>query len=377
MATHNNVLALTIDGKAHSAWQSYEIDSDLLIAADAWQFELPPAASLLPNYVDVGKSIKLTLDGETVLTGVIDDIDEPIGKDKRTITLSGRDLAGQLLDCSAPIFDGQELNLSQILSQFLKPFNTPYDIEAPSTAIRQKITVDVGETVWEAISKAAEANGLWQWFTPDGVLKVGEPNPKTAIVAHLILRMDGVGNNIEALNRHRSLKDRYSSITVMSQGGQVQPTFYQDVEGTTENESGNSQPNITATLSDKGLGIYRPKIVTSGDCENIAAARSKAKKMMIDGQLNGHTITAIVNGHYTETGVRWQPRQRVTLLSEPHGIDGLFFVMGRKFKLSRTGGKTTELRLKQDGIWQVDPFKAKTKARKSKQPKLYQEMTSP
>lgn len=384
-----NILRLPNDGQSLNSTQQrdnqrlqHHLDSVVLragfIAASQLFTSDIAEPTLTPiDYVDIGKSIEVTLGGETILTGVIDDINEPIGKGQHSISLSGRDLAGQLLDCSAPVFEGREMSLSQILRQFLTPYQIKHDIEAPTTAIRQKVTVDVGETVWDAISKAAAANGLWQWFTPEGVLKVGEPNPKTAIVAHLILRRDGVGNNLESLTRQRSLNDRYSSITVMSQSGQVQPTFYQDVAETPANESENGQPNIKATLTDSGLGIHRPKIVMSGDCENVDAARAKAKKMMIDGQLNGHNLTAVVKGHYSETGVRWQPRQRVTLLSEPHGIDGVFFIMGRKFKLGRTSGKTTELRLKQDGIWQVDPFKAKAKKTKSKQPKFYQPITAP
>lgn len=377
MATLANLLSLSIGGHQHQDWQSYEVDSDLLIAADAWQVELSPSSAVLPAFIDIGASMGLALDGKTILTGVIDDINEPIGKGQHSISLSGRDLAGQLLDCSVPLFDGQELSLDQILKQFLSPFNIPYHIEAASTAIRQKVTVDVGETVWEAISKAAEANGLWQWFTPEGVLIVGEPNPKTAIVAHLQLRRDGVGNNVESLMYHRSLNNRYSSVMVLSQTTKTDPLFYQDMGGTAGNEAeaDNTQPNIKATLTDNGISRYRPKIVMASDCEDIAAARAKAKKIIVDGQLNGHNLTAVVKGHYTESGLQWQPRQRVTVLSEPHGINGTFFIMGRKFKLSQVGGKTTELRLKQDGIWQVDPFKKKAKKVKSKQPVLYQEIT--
>lgn len=352
MPTPANTLALNIGGKVHTNWQSYEIDSDLMIAADAWQFDLAPAHLVLPEYVDIGKKINVTLDGEVILKGVIDDINEPIGKGQHTITLSGRDLAGQLLDCSAPVFDAQQLDLKQILNQFLKPFNINHSIEAASTAIREKVTVDVGETVWEVISKAAEANGLWQWFAADGTLTIGEPNPKTAIVAHLVLRRDGVGNNLESLTRNRSLNERYSDITVLAQssGNQL--------------ESG--KHDISATVKDEGLAIYRPKIITSGDCENIAAARAKAKKTMVDGQLNSYNFTAVATGHYNETGSPWQPRQRITLFSEPHGVNATFFIIGRKFKQSRTGGKTTELRLKQDGIWQIAPYKSKNKKRKGK-----------
>lgn len=41
--------------------------------------------------------------------------------------------------------------------------------------------------------------------------------------------------------------------------------------------------------------------------------------------------------------------------------------MGRRFRLSRTGGTTTELRLKLDGVWTPDAYQAKAQeARKRK-----------
>lgn len=360
MPTPNNQFALTIGGKIHADFASYEIDSDLLIPADAWQFDLASTRTVLPDFIQEGVAMRASLDGTTILTGVIDDIDEQVAKGQHSVSLTGRDLAGQLLDCSAPIFDGQQLDLKQILTQFLAPFGIKYRIEAAATAIREKVTVEPGETVWEVIAKAAEANGLWQWFTAEGVLTVGEPNPKTPIVAHLMMRRDGVGNNVESVSRRRSLHERYSTITVLSQSAG------------SHLEAG--KHDIKADLADKGVGLHRPKIITSGDCENIQAARAKAKKLMVDGQLNSQTLTVTVKGHYSETGVLWQPRQRVTLLSEPHNIDGIYFIMGRKFKLSRATGKTTELRLRVDGIWSIDPYKAKARKRKGKKAVPYEEL---
>ena len=43
----------------------------------------------------------------------------------------------------------------------------------------------------------------------------------------------------------------------------------------------------------------------------------------------------------------------------------MFFVMGRRFMLSRTAGTQTELRLKEDGVWTPDAYPQKAeRARK-------------
>lgn len=58
------------------------------------------------------------------------------------------------------------------------------------------------------------------------------------------------------------------------------------------------------------------------------------------------------------------PGQRVYIYCEEYGIDDIFFLMGRRFMLSRSGGTQTELRFKQDGVWTPDVYKPK---RESKQ----------
>ena len=55
------------------------------------------------------------------------------------------------------------------------------------------------------------------------------------------------------------------------------------------------------------------------------------------------------------------------VICEEYDIDAIFFLMGRRFMLSKTEGTRTELRFKQDGVWTPDAYQAKAeKARKRK-----------
>ncbi|MCK9135576.1 phage tail protein, partial [Haemophilus influenzae] len=77
--------------------------------------------------------------------------------------------------------------------------------------------------------------------------------------------------------------------------------------------------------------------------------------------------TIVVPDHKMQDGTLWQPGQRVHVICEEYEIDAIFFLMGRRFTLSRNGGTQTELRFKQDGIWTPDAYNAKAeKARKRK-----------
>lgn len=107
------------------------------------------------------------------------------------------------------------------------------------------------------------------------------------------------------------------------------------------------------------MPTYKPKTVVVPDVENLESLKKWAKKYISDSMLEGFTLTIIVPDHKTQSGRLWTPGQRVHVICEEYDIDAIFFLMGRRFTLSRSGGTQTELRLKQDGIWTPDAYVAK------------------
>ncbi|MDK3025584.1 contractile injection system protein, VgrG/Pvc8 family [Cupriavidus taiwanensis] len=349
-------VSLLIGGKVHSSWSRYDIDSDLLIPADAWQVELGLPRGEFPPTVAPGERVEVRVGADPVMTGRIDEIAHRVGKDAHTLSISGRDGAAVLVDCSAPIFTAKQATLAEIVANVARPLGvTRIRIDADAAAAREKVNVQPGESAWDTIVHAAEANGLWPWFEPDGTLVIGGPDYSKAPVASLVMRRSGQGNNLVSLDLAQSMAERYSDFTVLGQG-----------HGTSV-EAGRHA--LRAAVKDAELsnrGIYRPRIVVDYDADNTGIARSRARKLLSDSRLRGLTLTATVRGHRTSDGQLWQPGQRIHVLSEPHGLDGIYFLMARKFTGGRGLGSTSRLVLKEDGVWVLDahPHKrAKKRAR--------------
>ena len=110
------------------------------------------------------------------------------------------------------------------------------------------------------------------------------------------------------------------------------------------------------------MTLHKPKTVVVSDAENLESLKRQAKKQLADWRLEGFTLTVTVGGHKTENGTLWQPGQRVHVIDEEHGIDAVFYLMGRRFMLNRMDGTTTELRLKEDGVWIPDAYSQKADA---------------
>lgn len=343
MPTPDNTVTLLINGKTHGQWTNYDIVSDLLTPADDFSVTLGRPVDAKPDTVRAGDKVEVRVDGDTVLSGRIDRVQTVTEKGGKTLTIQGRDDAGVLLDCSAPLFNAQDMDLNQIIEKIVKPLGlAKIRIDAAKTDKTHKVQIEPGSRAWDALLEYAEANGLWPWLEPDGTLVIGGPDYTAAPVAELVLRTNGQNNNIKRLEVNRDMAARYSEVTVLAQ-------------------SHSGKNNIKATAKDESVKLHRPLIVTEPDIDSQAQAQRKAKKRLADSRLEGLTITATVQGHRTDDGTLWQPGQRINVLSELDGIDAVYFLMARTFTGGRGQPTETVLTLKEDGAWVLDADPPKKK----------------
>lgn len=385
MPGQNNTddIRLLIGGQAYTRWSSYRIDSDFLKAADGWQLNLGLPEKVFPVDIVRGARVQLQVGEETVLSGRVDSVRRTVSRRNLTLSLSGRDDAAILVDCAAPVFSAGQLTLAEVVERIVRPLGIQkIRIQADGVSRNDRVTIEPGMRAWDALAKAAAGRGLWPWFEPDGTLVVGGPDYSAAPVDTLTLRLDGAGNNVLELDDTRSVNGCFSELTVLAQSharaadskkqlavvpvdiwnadGSIRPLTARSGDSDAGGQTGIH--NMKAVATDPTVGYYRPQIITLGDTGNMEQVNWRAKKAMSDARLSGLDIVALVAGHRTADGVLWQPGQRVRIVSEPHGIDAVFFLMGREFSAGRDG-PTTRLRFKEDGVWIPDAFPREKKRR--------------
>lgn len=348
-----------IGGKAHDAWESYRIDSDILTPADDWHMiaSTPSGSdeSGVPDFIFEGADARIMLGDDQILSGRIGSIDENVSKQSHSFGLYGRDLASALLDCSAPILSMQLATLQQIIAKAVAPFGIKDVVYlAKPAAPRKKVHTELGQTVWQWLQSACEANQVWPWFSPDGKLIIGAPDYVTPPVGNLTLRKKFSGDtNVKSVRRLRSIDQSFSEITVLGQSSGDGDVGHHDVKG---------------VATDDTMPVYRPRTVIDGNCETNGLAAARAAKLMADSRMARDGLQIEVQGHRVTTadgpGAPWAPGMRVHVISEPHNVDAIYFLMKREFVLSRREGRTTDLRLVPDGTWLLNlPFiKAKRRS---------------
>lgn len=351
---YENDVVVEIDGKSHNSWKNYDIDSDFLIPADAFAFDIgvPSDSTVLPDYS--GAEVKVRINDMLVMTGIVDTVQHGISKTNRTYRLNGRDRASVLVDCSAPITNVKGLTVLDAVKKIVEPLGIKQvQLKAENNPLLDKVDIDVGETAWNAAMRCANSAGLHLWFEPNGVLIVGGADYSTPPVATLCCMKDGSQNNFEQADLSFDVSNRFSEITFLAQS---------------HGKQGQDNKNdLKWVYNDPEMTTYKPKTVVVSDVDNLEALQKWAKKYIADSILEGFTLTIIVPDHKMQDGTLWQPGQRVHVICEEYDIDAIFFLIGRRFMLSRQGGTQTELRFKQDGIWTPDAYSAKAeKARKRK-----------
>ncbi|WP_253724699.1 phage baseplate assembly protein [Burkholderia multivorans] len=336
-------MSLLIGGKTHSKWTSYSIDSDLLTPADAWEVRLVKPAGVMPDTVKSGAAVEVRVGKDTVLIGYIDSVRRRTSRSQKSLSITGRDLAAILRDCSAPIFTAKQVTLGEVVASIVRPLGITkirIDAGAEPQTTWDKISVDPGDSAWDALVHAAEGEGLWPWFEPDGTLVIGGPDYNTPPVASLIMRNDGQGNNVESFDEDLSIAERYSDVTVLGQSHGK------------HSELGKN--GLKATVKDTSVPVYRPLVRVDHDAPNLAAVEARARKIISDSALKAHTLRAEVKGHRTSNGVLWKPGQRVHVIWEEYGVDAIYFMMGRRFTGGSSAGARTTMTLKEDGVWILD-----------------------
>ncbi len=267
-----------------------------------------------------GQSCLIYIGSDLVITGKIDRRSIPIDARNHQVTLSGRGITRNLVDCSADLLNdpgirGGQINGANALDVAAKLCKA-YGITARSAVADLGIAipsfqVPLGETPYQIIESVARYAGYLVYEDVFGSLvldRIGTSQHASGFT---------LPGNVEAINGERSVDGRFSTYVVVYSG--VDQTA--DLGGLA---------NRRATILDDTLGEYRLRIIVSEqiaptpagqqtiDNDAIAKQRANWEKARRIGRSQGASITCDSwrdsNGQRSgrRTGWRRSTRRRPT-----------------------------------------------------------------
>jgi prophage tail gpP-like protein len=295
--------------------------------------------------------------------------------DADTITISGRDRAGRLVDESMELIAFKGLGLQELAQKIVGPWFSRIDLSnATNRALvmgkargakggraykepniprsaRAYRKVEPGETRWGVLEYFLREMELLAWPSADGkALIIGKPNydqePTFKFFHPRAGSRRAAEGNCVSFSLRQSVGERYSQvIAVGANAGGIVNYGEKTVKRRGVASNGPGLYGIGADFT------HRKVLLLSDDAvKDDAQALVRAARELAERDAQGYEITVQVAGHAQEVAGGRAPTlyacdTMAHVESEVFGVRGLFLVTSVRFKRDRQQGEVTEIRL--------------------------------
>ncbi len=341
-------IALRVNGLQLAGWTRATVTRG--IEAVAGSFEL----SVSDKWANVNAAwpvveedeCSVLVGGVPVLTGYVDRRSPAFGPTEHSLTVSGRDKTGDLVDCSAILSKWEFTNIPvlTLARRVAEPFGIPVSLQPGLAPPRpaERLTVDPGDSAFDVIERACRLVGLLP--VSDGVgglvlTRAGTSRATTELVE---------GVNILSASATFDVSGRFRRYVVLGQHRGADDFF------------GESAGRIRASATD--LSVEREaRVLVVRPEGNVTTeiAKRRAEWEATVRASRGDTVAVTVQGWTQADGNLW-PVNAIVRVRAPHvGVDADMLIAQAVYSASADGGTTTQLALKRPDAFKPEPVKAK------------------
>jgi prophage tail gpP-like protein len=338
---------LLVGGRRYSGWKSIQVTRTIeglvgsfsLDVSDRWGPDDPwPIAE--------GDACQVSIDDQVVIDGYVDKRKLRASKESRALTYTGRDRAGDLVDCSLLVPDtstkGHKWTYRNLdIAQFVTAVAAPHGIRVsvqPGLKLKKDplLVAHPGETGFEAIKRAAASSGVL--VVSDGVGGILITGPGTARSDSLV---EGV--NILEAEIDYDATDRFARYLISSQP-----------PGTDEASGESVRVQAEATDADVARK-NRTLLIRPEKGYDTAGARRRADWEARIRAAKAATATITVQGWKQASGALWTVNT-LTHVSAGRliGIDGEMLISQAEFTIGE-GGRVTQLHIVRPDAFTPEP----------------------
>lgn len=317
---------LKVDGMLYGGWQDVHIQRS--IEQIAGQFSLAVterwSGQDIVRPIRPGAECQVLIDTVPVVTGYVDDVQVNYDNGSHSVSISGRDKTGDLVDCSTPV--GFNLAGKKLLSAaqvLCKPYGIAVSADVDAGGQFTALVGNPGDSVFTTLSAGAKVRGVLLMSDGNGGLLI------TRASADRIPAMLLLGENVLTCSANFSHKDRFSTYTVVGQqaakAAQIFPTATFQLSG---------------TATDAFIERHRPLVIAATDLEGLNDASTSAKWERNVRFGRSQQMQYTVQGWHYDTGLTWPINRLVVVKDELLGIDADRLITAVSFVLDDSGMRT-------------------------------------
>jgi prophage tail gpP-like protein len=317
--------ALQVNNKVYGGWTGIEVQRSVDHLAGSFTFTavglwsgkstlrtIPPGAACIAKMGDT-----------PVITGYVDAIDVAYSAKQHQVTVTGRDAAGDLVDCSAVHgsgdWYGQPMDkiVADLISVHGIKLTVATDVGRPFTNWR----ISPAETVWESIERMARQRGVLVMSDGLGGIVITQPSTrrlKTALT---------LGKNIKLAQGTNDVSRRFHVYVAMGQSELLDQASY----STAVTGSGQS--------TDAAIRANRVLIVAAEEAFDTSTYETRAKWEAATHYGRGLNLSVTVTG-WSHAEELWEPDCMVRLDDDFMSIHDWLYISSVTYRLNDEGTTT-------------------------------------
>lgn len=382
MTAHDVALLVGPEGLRIDVWDRYTLDVSMLSVGAAWTLSFWYSERARASWnllidpergVRCGQTVTATIDGEAVLTGIVEtrDVGDDGARATPTFTISGRDKLGPATSWDAdPALALKNLPLEEALSRLyagvgiVAEVSESVDSERPVGALRrprrggrarrvsrrQQIQIShprVGEKVQAVVERIVRGLGYRVWTTPAEradrtVVIVDRPKSSGAPTFNLRRVLQGgrvtEDSNILQGRERVSIREAPSTVTTYAsapRGDSPSAAFARTVSNAA------LSARVNRARIDP-LTAPRPRFVQSDQARSVEGAQAEGARLIAEANEELRRYEATVEGH-RQGGRLWMPNTLCAVRDELVGLDETMLVVSASYSGSRQDGPKTRL----------------------------------
>lgn len=328
--TVDNTISLLINNNKFSGWERVRIERSMetlsgacsLTVTDHWidGKKLPP--------INPGDQCAVLIGPDVVVTGYVDEVNFSLDANEHTIEVTGRDLTGDLVDCSVLANTRQNGTLEQIVGALIAGFKgIGLQTLVPTGEAFSGFAIDQGETVFEAIQRLCKLRAVLAMSDGKGNLVITTAGTKVAATALV------QGKNIKGVRFTNSWKDRFSIVYAK---GQTQGNDHLEASVATQG---------AGIASDSEINRFRPLMVIAESKATTSNCQDRATWEVATRMGKGNKATVQVQGWRQKNGALWDLNTLTQVVAPAVNLTRQMLISGVIYNLDNQNGSTTDITL--------------------------------
>lgn len=321
---------LKISGADFTGWTSMEVNRSIERMSGEFRLELTRkgAAPQIDPGVAAGSECEVIIDGQLALKGYIDTLTHSYGVQGTRVTVSGRDVVGDLIDCAASVdgpFEFNNVKLDKFIEQILKPFKVDLQVLADVGMPFKRIAIQPGETAFELIERVCRYRAVLP--VSDGIgglmlFKAGGLKSPGRLIS---------GVNILSGETGYDWKERFSLYVVKGQSEA-------DADSSADETAGGE-----GRAADEMVKRYRPTVITGENQGYDMTLKQRASWQAQMARARAIKARFDVQGWYAdaESKALWLPNSIVPIRDNVLSINREMLVTAVSFRRTMRGTFTT------------------------------------